>query len=388
MLRTKRALVWFWLFESARSVASPRKLGAGVGAWFMAMALALPVLPSAVAVDSPTTDAETLIRDGHWKRARAILEPQVQAHPQDARDDYLLAEVRMAFKQFDQALPPAQQAVNLAGNVSDYHLKLGQVYGHLAEQAGVWSAGPLALKFRRQVELALKLDPNNLEALESLMLFKYRAPRVIGGDKEEAHALAGRITALNPSQGYLAQAELAELDNNTSLMEADDLRAVAANPGNYDAQTALAEFYSQSNHARLDEAVKHAEEARRLNPQRIDAYWILARVFALQSRWSDLDRTLAAAEKNVPDDLRPYYEAAKALLETGRDFHRAEAFARKYLSQEPEGEEPGYAEANQLVAQILQKEGRRAAARWEKPAVRSCRTVSYGASIDRKMPNA
>ena len=86
---------------------------------------------------------------------------------------------------------------------------------------------------------------------------------------------------------------------------------------------------------------------------------------ALQQRWGDLEQILAAAEKNVPDDLRPFYEAAQALLETGKEFPRAEGYAKKYLSQEPEGEEPDNAEAHRLLGLLYEKEGRNAEARAE-----------------------
>ena len=100
-------------------------------------------------------------------------------------------------------------------------------------------------------------------------------------------------------------------------------------------------------------------------PQQIEAHWILARVFALQQRWGDLEQILATAEKDVPDDLRPFYEAAQALLEIGKEFPRAEGYAKKYLSQEPEGEEPDNAEAHRLLGLVFEKEGRNAEARAE-----------------------
>jgi Flp pilus assembly protein TadD len=89
------------------------------------------------------------------------------------------------------------------------------------------------------------------------------------------------------------------------------------------------------------------------------------RAFALQARWNELAQTLAAGEKQVPDDLRPFYEAAQALLETGKEFARAERYARKYLAQEPEGEEPDYADAHRLLGLIFEREGRRDEARAE-----------------------
>ena len=156
------------------------------------------------------------------------------------------------------------------------------------------------MKFRKEVEIAIELDPRNLDALDSMMQFKYQAPGLMGGSKDEARALADKITALNASEGYLAHAELAELEKNPAQMEAYFLKAVQANPKNYEAQTALAKFYSQSPHAKYDEAAKHAQSALQFDPTRIGGYWILARVFALQQRWSDLEQFLASAQKSFP----------------------------------------------------------------------------------------
>jgi hypothetical protein len=310
-------------------------------------------------------EAEALIQAGHWKRARAVLEPQVKAHPDDPRDNYLLAKVKTAFNDLDGALPLAQRAVSLDEKNSDFHLELGKIYGRMAAEANIFAAGPLAVKFRKEVETAVDLNSGNLDALDSMMQFKIQAPALMGGDKGEALALAEKIESLNPSEGYLAGAELADLQKNPKDQEALLMMAAKANPENYGALTALARFDSQPPHAKHDEAVKDAHSAQQLDPARIGAYKILARVFAVEQRWVDLDQVLALAGKNVPDDLSPFYEAAQALLETGKDFPRAEGYAKKYLSQEPEGEEPDTAEAHRLLGLLFEKEDRNAEARAE-----------------------
>ena len=68
---------------------------------------------------------------------------------------------------------------------------------------------------------------------------------------------------------------------------------------------------------------------------------------------------LAQAEKAVPDDLTPYYEAGTVLLDEHSDLTRAERYFRKYLSQEPEGNEPRLAEARGQLGLVLEKEGHR-----------------------------
>jgi tetratricopeptide (TPR) repeat protein len=326
---------------------------------------AVPGFAGGATPEQRGTDAQALIRAGHWKRARAILEPQVKTHPDDAMSCYLLAEVKMSFKDLDGALPPAQHAVDLDGGKSNFHLELGKVFGEMASHASIFSAGSLAVKFRKEVEVAIQIDPKNIDALDAMMQFKYQAPGMMGGSKDEARDLADKITTLDPSEGNLSHAELAELEKDAGQMESFYLRAVQANPRNYDARTSLAKFYSQSSHAKYDEAVKQANSAIQLDPGRAEAYWIRARVFALQQRWSDLDQTVADAQKNVPDDLRPLYEASQGLLEIGQNLAKAEDYARKYLSQEPEGEEPDAADGHRLLGLVLEKEGRNADARSE-----------------------
>jgi len=332
--------------------------------------------------ESQGADAEALIQSGHWKRARSILDPQVKAHPQDPKICYLLAEVKMSFQDLDGALPLAQHAVDLDGKNSDYHLVLGEVYGEMAARASFFSAGTLAVKFRKEVEVAIQIDARNLDALEAMMQFKFQAPGLMGGSKDEAQALADKITLLNPSEGYLAHAKLAELEKNAAQVEAYFLQAVRANPRNYGALTAIARFYTQTPHAKYEEATKHAQSALQLDPKQIGAHWILARIFALQERWGDLDQTLATAERDVPDDLRPYYETAWALLEAGKEFLRAEGYAKKYLSQEPEGDAPDNAEAHRLLGLLFEKEGRIAEARGEIQAALRLRPNFKGAKDD------
>jgi hypothetical protein len=354
------------------SISSPSKQRAGTSyrsaalASFALISFLLPARPHwslGSDVGSAGSDADALIAAEHWKRARAILQAEVKAHPNNARACYLLAGVDMAFKDYDAALPLAQHAVSLAGMNSDYHLRLGHVYGRMAEEANIFAAGPLALKFRKEVEMALALDPQNVDALDSMMNFKFQAPAMMGGNKDEAPALAEQIERLNLSEGYLARAELAALQKNPTDQEALLQMAVKANSKNYSALEEIENFYAQPPNAKYGEAAKYAQQALQLDPGRIGAYRTLARVYALEGRWQEVDQTLAAAEKNVPDDLSPYYEAAQALLQTGKDLPKAEGYAQKYLSQPPEGGEPDGADAHRLLGLLFEKQDRNAEAR-------------------------
>jgi tetratricopeptide (TPR) repeat protein len=299
---------------------------------------------------------------GHWKRARALVEPRVTADPRDARAACQLARIKLAFGDRDEALDLAQRAVALEDGNANYHYQLAEVYGEMASKASMFAAAGYAGKMRSELEASLKLDPHNLDALDDLMQFSFQAPGVMGGDKNKARAIATTIEQLNPVRGYLAEAELAESAKDPSKQEEWLLRAVEAAPKNYEAQTTLAAFYTQPAHRKVEEAGKHSRESVQLDPGRAKGYSILATVWALEQHWDELEGTLARAERNVPDDPAPYYEAANAILESGGELKRAENYARKYLAQAPEGEEPDTAHAHRLLGLILEKQGRKAEA--------------------------
>jgi tetratricopeptide (TPR) repeat protein len=306
--------------------------------------------------------AEALIDAGHWKRARAILEPSVVANPRDAQAACLLSRIKVAFGDLDGALKSAQQAVALEDGNSNYHFQLAEVYGEMAARASMFAAASLAGKFKGELDASLARDPKNLDALDALMQYSFQAPGLMGGDKGKARAIAEELVQLSPVRGYLAQAELAKEAKDFAKVEECLLKAVQADPKNYEAQTALAGFYTQPSHRKTESAGKHAREAVQLDPARAKGYSILAVVLALEQRWSELEAVLSASEKTVADDLAPYFEAANALLESGVELKRGEAYLRKYLAQEPEGEEPDAAQAHRLLGLILEKQGRSAEA--------------------------
>jgi tetratricopeptide (TPR) repeat protein len=184
----------------------------------------------------------------------------------------------------------------------------------------------------------------------------------MGGDKGKAHAIADELVQLSPVRGCLAQAELAQEAKDSAKVEEWFLKAVKADPKNYEAQAVLAAFYTQPPHRNAALAERYAREAVHLDPARAKGYSILATGLALERRWSELEKVLSTSENAVPDDLSPYYEAANVLLQSGVELKRGETYTRKYLAQEPEGEEPDAAHAHRLLGLILEKEGRKAEA--------------------------
>jgi tetratricopeptide (TPR) repeat protein len=306
---------------------------------------------------------EALIAAGHWKRVRAQVMPRAQANPNDADLAYLLSRVKQAFGDLDGAMQLAEKAIALDGRKPEYHSTLAQVCAQKAQTAGIFKALGLAHRFQKEAQAVLDLDPRSMDAREGLVDFYLEAPGIAGGDKKKARVRADELVQIDAVKGYLAQANIAQHEKDTTRQEAALLRAVKANPKNYEPQEALAAFYVSEQMKKYELAEKQARETMiKLDPGRSAGYEILAQVYAKQGRAADHDALLAEAEKNVPDDFGAYYQAGRALLLDGKDLQRAEKYFRKYLSQEPEGFQPRWGAAHWRLGLVLEKQGRKAEA--------------------------
>jgi tetratricopeptide (TPR) repeat protein len=329
----------------------------------------LPILlfvPSLNATDSSTA---TLIEQGHYKRAEAILTERLKANPNDARASCEMSKVSEAFRRWDDAIRQAEKAVSLDPKNAEFQAAVADAVGSKLSAAslGMFEKMSLARRFKKEAELALQLDPNNVDANEDLMEFHLDAPGLVGGDKKKAAELADRMVRINPARGYLMKVEFATHEKHTEDVESFLQQAIAADPRNYFARMQAANFYLGRGGASLTQAEEQAKQAIRIDPGRAGGYTALATAYAQQGRWKDLDSVLEAAQREVPDDLAPFYQAAKSIL-TGnqsQELQHGEKYMRTYLSQPPEGNEPGLAAAHWRLGLILEKEGHKDRAKQE-----------------------
>ena len=320
---------------------------------------------AAIAGVGPADSPEALIGAGHFKRARARVEQRFASNPNEAESLWLMSWIRQIWGDRAAALDYAGKAVKLNGRDARYHLRLAEVLGESAQNANVLEQFGLVARFKKEIEATLALDPGNVKALRHLMEYSLVAPSIAGGSREKAAELAGRISRIDPVEGALAQARMARHDRREEKLEEIYRKAVLAAPSNYDGHVALGNYYRSATVKRFAEAERHGRIAVQLEPGSIDAYNLLAVTLAAQRKWSELDEVLAQAEKQVPDNLAPYYRAASECLELNTEFGRAERYLRRYLSVEPEPRSPTEAQAHRLLGQVNEKQGRRGGARAE-----------------------
>jgi hypothetical protein len=208
----------------------------------------------AVAVVASQPLPEKLIEEGHWKQARALVEPRFRERPNDPRANFLLSQIRNAFHDRRAPLGLAETAVRLDSGVAKYHRQLAEVLGVTAQHSGMVQQLFLARRFKKEIDTAISQDPNDLQALRDLMEFYLLAPGIAGGDKDKARAVADRIVRANVAEGCLAQARLVEFDNEAGRAENILRKAAESQPRNYRARIALASYYLSEAHRNYDQA--------------------------------------------------------------------------------------------------------------------------------------
>ena len=98
---------------------------------------------------------------------------------------------------YDAAINSFSRAVSLAPENSGYHHWLGKSYGMLARESGLLTAYALSRKTRLELERAVELDDQNIDALTDLMEFYRQAPAFLGGGAEKADKIRIRLEELN-----------------------------------------------------------------------------------------------------------------------------------------------------------------------------------------------
>ena len=147
----------------------------------------LTLVLAARTLAAPLDDAVALYHNKKHDEARAALEAIVAAEPQNARALYFLGLVtaqRQDAKALEAALPYLEKATRLDAKNPQVLVSYGQIcLLHAAKHTSLGSAN----RGRDALNAALQLDPDNLEARQTLYEFYLQAPWPIGSSGK-AHA--------------------------------------------------------------------------------------------------------------------------------------------------------------------------------------------------------
>lgn len=318
----------------------------------------IALLLAAPAAAQAPMDATLLVKRGMLRQAEPLLLARLARASGDVEALMLLAEVRTKQERLDEALKLAEQALAASPGEARAHYRVAEVCGIKAQKVGVLKAAGLAKRFKREVDAALALDPQYIDAIEASIEFHQQAPGMVGGDKRMIPKLLDRLTAIDLSKGLARRARAAMLQKDTTNAEIYYCKAVAAETVGSTARLAFARFLAP-RFRKPAEAEKLALDVAAREPWRQDAWGIAASLQASRGRLSDAEATLARAEVADPTRAGAAYVVARTLLKDGKELVFAEKHLRRYLAHEPEYGWPSLADARWSLSQILERQGRK-----------------------------
>jgi tetratricopeptide (TPR) repeat protein len=238
-------------------------------------------------------------------------------------DEEDLARARHALKRGDvaHAVEAAERAAAAVPASSQAHHLLGKAYGLAAKEAAVLKQLSLAKKCRAELARAVELDPANLAAALDLVRYYARAPRLLGGGRDKARALAEEIGRRRPARGTLALGLILEAEKNPVGAERAYRVALAADPTDDEVLSALADLLT---------SLKRPEEAYEV---------------------------CRAASERSPEDPRPWFEIGLLSARTGRETSRGLAALDRFLALPPSGDGPDPSDGRYRRGQLLALSG-------------------------------
>jgi len=243
---------------------------------------------------------------------------------------YRQAQELMRRQQFAAAVPLLEKCVAADQGNSKFHQWLGRALGLQAAQNGITSSVMSVRKVKAELEKAIELDPNNLEARQDLAIMYRALPGLLGGSNAKA---AEQVAFIRRNDPALA----AQIDGD-----------FLASDKKYDA--ALAAY----------------NESAKLNPRPM----IQVRISLVHQQKREWDKAFAALERalamnaNYPLAL---YQIGRTAALSGQQLDRGEKYLRTYIAMpmREELENPSLAAAHFRLGTILEKKGDPAGARAE-----------------------
>ncbi|HTB95603.1 MAG TPA: hypothetical protein VK716_01225 [Terracidiphilus sp.] len=255
--------------------------------------------------------------------------------PQSAQVHNLKCRVQFTLDHWDAAAEECQQAVNMDGSNSDFHLWLGRALGERADHASFMNAYSIGKRVGVEFEQSVQLNPRNAEALADLGEFDASAPGIVGGGTDKAQKVVDQLDKLDAARAEELRGRIADQQKD------------------------------------FDAGEKHFKQAIS-ESQRPEFQWMtLASFYRRRQRWNDLESAVENGFKAAQRDRRggvALFNGASALIRSNRNPALAVKLLETYLAGGYQTEEAPTFVAHTQLARLKAQLGDKQGARQERDA--------------------
>ncbi len=278
---------------------------------------------SALAGQSTLGDAQHDYNAGRYNRAVDVLNSAIAKSPDDASLHFLLGQSYYQLRDFPRAIVSFERSVQLAPKDSEYRDWLAKSYGRKAEESMFLSAMSWARKTHREFEIAVELDPQNLEARRDLIRYEMNAPSVVGGGDDKAVKHIDALEKVDPIEGQLARGE----------------------------------FFATKK--RMPEADAVFGKILESSSERVGVYFEVCDYYRDRPNAEKMGEALDKAEQIDPEDRRLKFYKGVLLVMTGKSPSEAEMLLKSYVATVPDNSDlPPHAAAQEWLGKLYESLGR------------------------------
>jgi tetratricopeptide (TPR) repeat protein len=228
----------------------------------------------------------------------------------------LLGQSYFMLGEYKKASDAFEHALQFDSSQSSYYHWLGRAYGRRAETSFPMMAVTYAAKARSNFEMAVQLDPKNLEAVSDLLEYYLQAPGFMGGGLDKAEKMASLMAEHDAAEGNFARARIAE---------------------------------ERKDYSRAEALLKRAVE---LAPHQVGRMLDLARLLAKQGRFEESDAVFVQAQQVSPDAPKLLFAEASTYIRSNRRKEEARQLLTRYLASNTSPDDPSKSEARKLLKQV------------------------------------
>ncbi len=319
--------------------------------WAMARP-AVAATPAPMAPNAAIQQAANFLEWGRFKDARSLLATAL-AQPGNADNAALLAyygHVLMKFGDVNEGLKVTKRAVALDPNCASCHLYLFEAMAEHAKTINHFRALLELPKLKKQLETAGSLNPNLGDVQWGWIELDLTLPKAVGGGVQDAQAHADRLIQLDPVDGHLARAQIAEAQDQPAVALAEYQAAAQSHPDDPRGVFALGRALFQQGHHQ--QAATYFDRAVHLNDESA-LYTAYRSANLIYLHHLEQARTaLDAWQQAHPDSRLGEYLVAQALKDIGQDFTWAKQLLGSYLDVPTEPDQPTDAQARHLLASL------------------------------------
>jgi tetratricopeptide (TPR) repeat protein len=300
---------------------------------FVFLCMAVSFRPGFAAMPDNLDAAQAAFSHGRADDALHALDAVLRVDSGNAAAWNLQCRVYLSQGRWDDSIDSCQQAVQIAGSSSDYHLWLGRAYGLKASHSRLVAAYQMAKLTHAEFETAVALDANNREALSDLGQYYVEAPGMLGGGSAKAETLVTRLNTLDPAR-------------------ADELRARI--------------LESKKDYADAEQNWRARIAESQSSPDATAQAWMdLGSFFRRRRRWDDMIAALKSGADADTNRGPALVDGASTLIQAGREPDLAAYWLRQYLDGNALSETAPAFAVHAELGNLLKKQGNAPAAERE-----------------------